>query len=306
MSPPSSAPPQRPSPPLRRHGRGRPWARWLFPFALATGLTVPTANAERAVKARDWTQIGGIPRVVAHRGGSSAPENTLAAYRAAIGRGDRAVECDVHMSSDGVPVVIHDPSLARTTNGDGRVSWRSARSLRRLNAGGWYAEHFESEGVPTLEEVLDVARDRAVVFVELKRGRGLVKAVQRLLDARPEQRDQVLFLSFEPRLLRQAARAMPDVPRMLLMRRGSKYGRRMVNQARWARATMIGLDFESVTARDIRLAHRRRLPVYAYTVNDVPRVANLVRMGIDGLITDRPFETTEASANEAREYAARP
>ena len=151
-----------------------------------------------------------------------------------------------------------------------------------------------------------MARDRAVVFVELKRGRGLVKAVQRLLDARPEQRDQVLFLSFEPRLLRQAARAMPDVPRMLLMRRGSKYGRRMVNQARWARATMIGLDFESVTARDIRLAHRRRLPVYAYTVNDVPRVANLVRMGIDGLITDRPFETTEASANEAREYAARP
>ncbi len=267
----------------------------------------PASHASPHVDASAWTQIGGIPGVVAHRGGSSlAPENTLAAYRAAIGRGDRAVECDVHLSADNVPVVIHDPVLGRTTDGRGLVRRRSLRSLRRLDAGGWWSGAYDGEGVPTLEEVLDIAKNRAVVFLELKQGRGLVAAVQKVIDARPDQRDQIVLISFDGRLLRKASKKLPGVPRMLLFKKHSRYGRNMIRLARRARATMVGLDFVNIRARDVRLAHKRSLPVYAYTVNDLPRVATLVRMGIDGVITDRPFLASEVTATQAREYAARP
>lgn len=273
----------------------------------SVGLAAPASHASPHVKASAWTQLGGIPGVVAHRGGSSlAPENTLAAYRAAIGRGDRAVECDVHLSADGVPVVIHDPKLGRTTDGRGLVRRRSLRSLRRLDAGGWWSGAYQGEAVPTLEEVLDIAKNRAVVFLELKQGRGLVAAVQKVIDERPEQRQQIVLISFDGRLLREASKRLPDLPRMLLFKKRARYGRNMLRLARRARATMVGLDFDKVRARDVHLAHKRAMPVYAYTVNDLPRVATLVRMGIDGVITDRPFLASEVTSTQAREYAARP
>jgi len=283
--------------------------RCSFLFILSVGLLLSSSAADASphVNASQWTQVGGIPGVVAHRGGSSlAPENTLAAYRAAIGRGDRAVECDVHLSADGVPVVIHDPMLGRTTDGRGLVRRRSLRSLRGLDAGGWWSRAYRGEGVPTLTEVLDLAKDRAVVFLDLKRGRGLVAAVQKVIDSRPDQRQQIVLISFDGRLLREASKRLPDIPRMLLFKKHTRYGRNMIRVARRARATMVGLDFAKIRARDVRLAHKRYLPVYAYTVNDLPRVATLVRMGIDGVITDRPFLASEVTSNQAREYAARP
>ena len=142
--------------PLLRHGA-------TLVALLLVCIASPASHASPHVKASAWTRLGGIPGVVAHRGGSSlAPENTLAAYRAAIGRGDRAVECDVHLSADGVPVVIHDPKRGRTTDGRGLVRRRSLRSLRRLDAGGWWSGAYQGESVPTLEEVLDIAKNRAV------------------------------------------------------------------------------------------------------------------------------------------------
>jgi glycerophosphoryl diester phosphodiesterase len=154
--------------------------------------------------------------------------------------------------------------------------------------------------------VLDIAKNRAVVFLELKRGRGLVAAVQKVLDERPEQRQQIVFISFDRKLLREASKRLPDVPRMLLFKRHTRYGRNMLRLARRARATMVGLDFTKLRARDVELAHKRGMPVYAYTVNDLPRVATLVRMGIDGVITDRPFVASEVTSTQAREYATRP
>jgi glycerophosphoryl diester phosphodiesterase len=154
--------------------------------------------------------------------------------------------------------------------------------------------------------VLDIAKNRAVVFLELKQGRGLVAAVQKVIDERPEQRQQIVLISFDGRLLREASKRLPDLPRMLLFKKRARYGRNMLRLARRARATMVGLDFDKVRARDVHLAHKRAMPVYAYTVNDLPRVATLVRMGIDGVITDRPFLASEVTSTQAREYAARP
>ncbi|SFI69948.1 glycerophosphoryl diester phosphodiesterase [Paenibacillus sp. UNC496MF] len=108
--------------------------------------------------------------IVAHRGCSgAAPENTLAAFKLALEEpGIAIIELDVHVSKDGVPVVIHDHTLERTTNGTGRVDAHTLEELRRLDAGSAFAPEFAEERIPTLEEALELAKGRCKLHVELK------------------------------------------------------------------------------------------------------------------------------------------
>ncbi len=95
------------------------------------------------------------PIIFAHRGASiSAPENTLSAFELAVKLGARAIELDAMLSSDGIPVVIHDHTLERTTNGRGFVSDFTCAELMKLDAGAWFSEEFTGERIPTLEQVL--------------------------------------------------------------------------------------------------------------------------------------------------------
>ena len=106
---------------------------------------------------------------IAHRGASRcAPENTLAAFEAAIRQGVDAIELDVRLTEDGVPVVLHDDTLDRTTDGQGPVDALSYQLLRRLDAGAWFGSAFRGERVPTLTEALECARGRCGVNVEIK------------------------------------------------------------------------------------------------------------------------------------------
>ena len=99
-----------------------------------------------------WRAPGQPPLIVAHRGASGlAPENTLAAFRLAIELGAPAVECDVHLSADGIPVVIHDAQLDRTTNGKGPVAEQPFAALQTLDAGGWRDPRFAGERLPALD-----------------------------------------------------------------------------------------------------------------------------------------------------------
>src|SRR5262245_17847828 len=114
--------------------------------------------------------------VFAHRGGAKlAPENTMAAFEQGLALGSDGVECDVHLSRDGVPVVIHDNTLDRTTSGSGPVSARTADELSRLDAGfhfqasGKYPFRAQGIGVPTLEQVLRRFVN-ARVIIEMKNG----------------------------------------------------------------------------------------------------------------------------------------
>lgn len=106
---------------------------------------------------------------IAHRGASDRyPENTLLAFEQALELGAEAVECDVHLSADGEVVVIHDPTVDRTTNGHGEVAAMTLEELRRLDAGIRRHPRFAGQRIPTLSEVLELVRGRAQVFIELK------------------------------------------------------------------------------------------------------------------------------------------
>ncbi|MDB4867429.1 MAG: glycerophosphodiester phosphodiesterase [Cohnella sp.] len=122
---------------------------------------------------------------VAHRGWSGrAPENTLAAFRLAMSEpAVQWIELDVHLSSDRIPVVIHDPTLKRTTGMQGRVSEFTAEQLRRMDAGSWFHPSFAKEGIPTLDETLAITAGRCRLNVEIKGEDSLpADIVERTLD----------------------------------------------------------------------------------------------------------------------------
>jgi glycerophosphoryl diester phosphodiesterase len=248
--------------------------------------------------------LPGSPRPlrIAHRGASArAPENTLEAFEEARRLGAQAIEIDVHLSADGLPVVIHDETLERTTDGRGRVDALPLRALRRLDAGSWFGSRFRAARVPTLEETFDWAGGRIGVNVEIKipsprRGAlaspaaapreriRVVGAVARAL-ARLRSLEQVIVSSFDPEALAQARQAMPRVPLGLLASR-SIAG--LLSLHRRIDLHAFHPHHRLASPRRIGMAHRNGLLVLVWPVNDPPLMRRLVDRGADGLMTDDP------------------
>ncbi len=149
-------------------------------------------------------------RVIAHRGASAhEPENTIRAFLRAAELGADMVELDVHLSADGVPMVIHDERLERSTDGHGLVNERTRAELQRLDAG-------KGERIPTFAEVLEAVRGKLGLYVELK-GAGTAGPVAEALRC-AQLREEVVLGSFNPQLVREARAVGPEWPAALLIR----------------------------------------------------------------------------------------
>jgi len=236
----------------------------------------------------DWP----LPHVVAHRlGGALAPENTLAGLRIAAAIGCRGVEFDVQMSADGVPVVIHDESLARTTTCSGRVADTDAARLRACDAGSRHHKAFCGEGVPDLAEVARLCKEFGLAAnVELKCDDRLGD----LLGARVGEDVRGLWAgagcppllsSFSQRALAAAREIAPELPRALLVEAVPEDW-----QDRLRCLDCIALHC-SVAALDAALIARVRGAGYrlaVYTENDLGRARRWLSLGVDSVFTDRP------------------
>lgn len=252
------------------------------------------------------------PLRFAHRGASArAPENTLAAFDEAVRLGADAVECDIQLSRDGIPVVLHDHTVDRTTDGRGPVAGLSLAELKRLDAGSWFATRFRGERIPTLDETLDFARGRCGLNFEIKgadRGRrsadpgalsATIAAIGRSL-RRAAFRDYLVLSSFSGEALQRLRTALPKVRLALLTSR----------TLRGLRALHRRVDLHALHPH-VRLASRRRvraardlgLRVHVWTVNDVALARRLVLLGCDGLMTDDPALFDEVPGL-ARRWAA--
>lgn len=266
---------------VRARGASRPRLPGLLALVMLAACAT-RGTASRVVHART-----GRPLVVAHRGGSAdAPENTLVAFRTAIAHGATAAECDVHLSADGVVVVIHDPTLDRTTNGAGPVAAKTLAELRTLDAGAWMSPSFASERIPELRELLALAAGRLTLLVELKAGDGLEERVTTLLAS--ERRDDVVLTSFDPERLARAKTLLPTVPTILLGRHRGPGPPVLVETAVQLEAAAVGVEQEGVDPPFVEAAHRAGLGVFAWTVNDADAARRLAALGVDGLITDQP------------------
>jgi glycerophosphoryl diester phosphodiesterase len=239
--------------------------------------------------------------VIAHRGGSKLrPENTIAAFDHAASLGVAGFECDVHLSRDGEVVVIHDPTLERTTDATGPVAGRTAAELARVDAGfrfGPEAGHphrGQGIGVPSLAELLDRHPSLPIV-VEVKgeRPETAARAIAVVREARAEAR--VIIAGFSDAVLREARRLAPEIPTSA----SSHEVRSAVRRAHvWIRPRRTGYQVfqmplrikgrEVITRRFVRTARRAGVPVHAWIIDDAADMRRLVGWGVTGLITDRP------------------
>jgi glycerophosphoryl diester phosphodiesterase len=221
----------------------------------------------------------------AHRGASAeAPENTLVAFRRALEVGADGIELDVHLSADGVPVVIHDDTLERTTDGYGPVAAQSQDSLARLDAGAWFAPAFAGEELPTLEATLRLLAGRLRLNLEVKEARAGV-AVLDLLRYFP--RADAVVSSFDYGLLVRLRQIAPELPLAVLQDAGNWH--RALARAEALRACAFHPRADLVNRPLIAACRRRHLPVYAWTVDDPGLARSLTRMGIAGLFTNDPL-----------------
>jgi glycerophosphoryl diester phosphodiesterase len=220
----------------------------------------------------------------AHRGASAdAPENTLAAFRRAIAAGADGVELDVHLSADGVPMVIHDATLGRTTDGDGRVGAYPAAELALLDAGSWFAADYAGEPVPTLSEVLDLLAGKLRINIEIKDAAAALATLDALADFPGAE---VILSAFDRAALHALRGVDRRIPLALLSDGGGWH--RLLAEARALNASALHLRADLVRRPLVARFREAGLPVYAWTV-DVPGEArSLARAGVAGLFTNDP------------------
>lgn len=226
---------------------------------------------------------------IAHRGASgTAPENTLAAFAAALDLGVDAVELDCQLSADGELVVIHDETLERTTSGLGPVGARTWAELAELDAGSWRARRFRGERIPRLADVLDLVAGRAVVNVEIKSARdvGTIEAKLADLVAARDATGWVVFSSFQEAAVRNLRAVLPSAAIGILWDR--RPATAALDLAAELRAGCVVPGRRHVDRALIAAAHARDLGVWVWTVNDVAEMRRFAALGVDALFSDYP------------------
>lgn len=226
---------------------------------------------------------------IGHRGASGThPENTLAAFRQAAVLGADGIEFDVHRTRDGHLVVIHDPTLDRTTTLTGLVRDRTLAEVRGADAGSWKDPRFAGERVPLLEEVLREAPARLKLFLELKAGSihypGIEEDLVRML-RKEGALERVQVSSFDHHALLRLRQIAPELSLGMLYTCNPVDP---VGMARAIGATALHPRFEWVTPELVQRAHASGLQVYTWTVNDSAWVAEMKRCGVDGIMSDFP------------------
>jgi glycerophosphoryl diester phosphodiesterase len=232
--------------------------------------------------------------IAAHRGSSgSAPENTLAAFRRATDEGADMIELDVRFSRDLYPVVIHDRTLRRTTNGRGRVHSSPWQYLRSLDAGGWFAPRFAGERIPLLSDVFDILPPEMPINVEVKTDgdrRPLPVLVDRLAELLRHcaRRRPVIVSSFNHRFLMQFAPLAGPFALGALLLPVRHTVLRPSTVARRLGATTVIYSRAQLRRRHVDDAHAHGIRVGVYTVNTPVQLRRVKGYGVDLVFTDFP------------------
>jgi glycerophosphoryl diester phosphodiesterase len=243
---------------------------------------------------RPWQAEDPI-RVIAHRGASrDHPENTRAAFDAALSQGCDAIELDLQLSRDGVPVVYHDRTLTRAGGGRRRVAQLDLSELRRLDPGARRGAAHRGQTIPTLEQVLRRYADRTRLLLEIKarecrggsaRHLELLRSVIELV-RRAEVERHVMLLCYDHALLRASARAAPELPRVLNVKPRPQLDADL--KRRIVSLQALSADVRTLTPRFAAAVRRAGCPLLVFTCN-TPRAARAaVRARAIGIMTDRP------------------
>jgi len=207
----------------------------------------------------------------------------MAAFSAAVELGVDGLELDIHLSRDGIPVVIHDESLQRTTDGRGLVGDASLEQLQQLDAGGWFSPEFMGESLPTLAEVLSAFSGKPRLNLELKEFTAGVEVLSLL---RQHSDAEVVISSFDYDLLKGLRSLDEALPLAVLFDDGN--WRQAVRFANEISACAFHPADNLVCRRMVSACRKLALPVSVWTVDQEEQARSLMRMGISGLFTNDP------------------
>ena len=252
--------------------------------------SLPLGGTARSAEGAPINDAWSYPLWIAHRGaGTLAPENTLAAFRVGASFGYRAFECDVKLSADGVPFLLHDATLQRTTAESGVAAERRWAELSRIDAGSWHSPAYAGEPLPSLRAIARYTIRNAFALnielkptfgVEARTGERVAVAVRELWSG---EASAPLLSSFEPAALAGARDAAPALRRALLLdalREG------WLDEARALGCVAVVAAYPLMERAVIDALRAAGLRALAYTVNDPASARWLLGNGIDGLITD--------------------
>lgn len=280
-----------PEPATNERPRMRLEPRWIL-SACALGLLAAIFLAN-LILSRMGTEDPVL--IIAHRGSAAtAPENTMAAVRAALDAGTDFVEIDVQETADGEVVVFHDSDFMKTSRNPLKI-WEAKRAdLDRIDIGSWFDPQFAGERVPTLDQVLAECKGRATVTIELKYYGHDQQLEHRVVEAveRHDMSKEVAVMSLKPDKVAKIRKLRPDWT----------YG--LLTSVQLGDIGSFEVDFLGVSASGasrgfVQRAQRKGFDVYVWTVNDPYQMSAMMSRGVDGIITDEP-----AVARRVREIRA--
>jgi|SRR5690625_2133917 len=292
----------------------RPILTFCLTVAFVTSFDLQNAEAEEIVVPTERVQKTlslDRPIVIAHRGFKmAAPENTIPAFKMALLADADLVELDYYHSKDGVPYILHDWTLDRTTNarelwGESKIAATSKTlsEVKELDAGSWFDPIYRDTKIPTLSEALDVIQAGSITLIEQKQGDP--KTLISLLKDKKMLND-VVVQSFNWDFLAGCNELAPGLPLGALgpprQPDGKPYpveerflNEKFLDMLQEAGATVAGWN-RQVTKEAVEEAHRRGIRVWVYTINDLDLAVELLEMGVDGIISDNAAMAWKAVA----------
>lgn len=233
---------------------------------------------------------------ISHRGESiDAPENTMAAFSLAWQRGSDAIELDVHLSADQKVVVCHDATLKRTTGVEGKIREMTLDEIQKLDAGRFKDQKFAGERIPELSTVLkNIPRGRC--FIEIKSGEDVVPALVETIKSCNLPPERIVLISFFEKALQQAHKLLPEIKTYLIASTRKEPGTgemkpsldSLIDRAKKNGFTGLDLGYSAaVDLEAVKRVKREGLEIYVWTVNRSEAATDALKMGVDGITSDR-------------------
>ena len=233
--------------------------------------------------------------VTAHRGASYvAPENTLSAMSAAIEAGAEFAELDVGLTRDGHVVLMHDRTVDRTTDGTGDLGDFSLEELEALEAGSWFSEEFAGEPIPTLREVMQLARGKLKLNIEIKTSRAEPTIAAQVVEIIRSEGfvDDCMVTSFSRETIEEVKRIAPE------LRTGFIFGEDYPEDVFEGGWEVLSSNHEVVDSAFVARAKQSGKSVHVWTVDDRDLMLRLIGLGVDGIISNRPALLLEVLAEK--------
>lgn len=243
-------------------------------------------------------------KVISHRGANKeAPQNTIPAFKKSIEIGVDGFETDIHLTSDGIPVICHNYTIDETSDGQGNVKDKTLEELRTHDFGSYFHEKFKGTTLPTLEEFLALCEtaDIEIMNIEIKPPLdGNMEIVEKTINAVKAHGlfGKLLISSFDPNVLVECKRIDPDcktgflyAPNKLFFYKQMLFG--YVAFAKKIKADYLHPHYFAVTKKYVRDLHKNGIGINVWTVNKPETVNKMLKCGVDGIITDVPGTVNE-------------